>query len=188
MQQKIHNILEFLTEIEKLKSVLRHSQTSSGRQESVPEHCWRMATMAIILEKELPDVDIKKVLEMTLVHDFGEIYDGDTPAFLENPNKLEKEETAIKKLVKPLSKDVQTKIINLWKEYNECKTKESKVAKALDRLEALIQHNEADISSWLPHEYNFNLTYGKEFMDFNDLIKELRKAVDKQTKEKISKI
>ncbi len=92
MQEKILNILKFLNEVEKLKSVTRHSWTSSGRQESVPEHSWRMAVFALALEKEFPEINIQRVIELAVVHDFGEIYEGDTPAFKENPNKLEKEE------------------------------------------------------------------------------------------------
>lgn len=187
MEEKILNILKFLKEIEKLKSVTRHSWTSSGRQESVPEHSWRMAVMALALEKEFPEINIKRVIELAIVHDFGEAYEGDTPAFLENPNKLEKEEKAIKELIKSLSEDTQNKIINLWKEYNGCKTNEAKLAKALDKLEVLIQHNESDPAKWLKDEGEFNLKYGKEFTDFHHFTKAFRKIVDRQTMEKIRK-
>jgi putative hydrolase of HD superfamily len=70
MQKKIINIIKFLNEIELLKSITRHSWMSSGRQESVAEHSWRMAIMAMALENEFPDIDIKRVMEITLVHDF----------------------------------------------------------------------------------------------------------------------
>ncbi|MBW2981828.1 HD domain-containing protein [Candidatus Woesearchaeota archaeon] len=185
MSEKILNILKFLNEIEKLKSVTRHSWTSSGRQESVPEHSWRMAVFAMVLEKEFPEINMQRVMELSIVHDFGEIYDGDIPAFKPDPNKLEREEKAIKKLVQSLPAETQKKIIDLWKEYNECKTPESKLVKALDKLETLIQHNSVDIPTWAKIEKEFNLTYGKEFMNFHSFIKEFRKIVDKQTSEKI---
>ena len=187
MQTKIKNILKFLKEIELLKSVTRHSWTSSGRQESVAEHSWRMAVFAMALEEEFPDFNMKKVIEMTLIHDLGEAHDGDHPAFKKQPkNKLEIEEKSVKKIIEPLSERLQLKIFNLWKEYNECKTDEARLAKALDKLEVLIQHNEADISTWDPEEYEFSLIYGLKYMDFNNFIKEFRQIVDKQTKEKIS--
>jgi putative hydrolase of HD superfamily len=185
MSEKILNILKFLNEVEKLKSVTRHSWTSSGRQESVPEHSWRMAVFAMVLEKEFPEINMQRVMELSIVHDFGEIYDGDIPAFKENPNKLEKEEKAIKKLVESLHIDTQNKIISLWKEYNECKTNEAKLAKALDKLEVLIQHNEADKITLTHKEPEFNLRYGQEFMNFHSFIKKFREIVDKQTMEKV---
>jgi len=185
MKEKALKILKFLNEVEKLKSVTRHSWTSSGRQESVPEHSWRMAVFALVLEKEFPEINIQRVIELSIIHDFGEIYDGDTPAFKSDPNKLEKEEKAIKKLVESLDSDVQNKIISLWKEYNECKTNEAKLAKALDKLEVLMQHNEADKVNLTHKEWEFNLIYGKEFTDFHSFIKEFRKIIDKQTIEKV---
>jgi putative hydrolase of HD superfamily len=188
MTEKILNILKFLNEVEKLKSVTRHMWTSSGRQESVPEHSWRMAVFAMVLEKEFPKINMQRVIELSIVHDFGEIYDGDTAAFLKNPNKLEKEEKAIKKLVESLHIDTQNKIIGLWKEYNECKTDEAKLVKALDKLEVLIQCNKADIPKWAQVEKEFNLTYGKEFMNFSAFIKKFREIVDKQTIEKVKSI
>ncbi len=186
MEKRALNILKFLNELERLKSVTRHSWTSSGRQESVAEHSWRMVVMAMVLEDEFPKVNIGRVIEMVAVHDFGEIYDGDTPAFTSDPNKLEREKAAIKKLVSSLNFDLQQKIIGLWDEYNKCETQEAKLAKALDKLEVLIQHNEADLSTWIPHEYEFNLIYGKEFTEFDEFIKIFRKLVDSQTKLKIS--
>lgn len=185
MEEKILNILKFLNEVEKLKSVTRHSWTTSGRQESVPEHSWRLAVFAMILEKEFPKMNMQKVLELSIVHDFGEIYDGDIPAFKPDPNKIKREEKNIKRLVRSLSAENQNKIINLWKEYNACKTPEARLVKALDKLETLIQHNSSDIPTWAKIEKEFNLTYGKKFMDFHSFIKEFRKIVDKQTLEKI---
>jgi len=185
MSEKILNILKFLNEVEKLKSVTRHMWTSSGRQESVPEHSWRLAVFAMVIEKEFPEIDMHKVIELVIIHDIGEIYEGDTPAFKENPNKLEKEEKAIIKLVSSLSAETQEKIIGLWKEYNECRTNEAKLAKALDKLEVLIQGNKADIPAWAKIEKDFILNYGRKFTDFHSFIKEFRKIVDKQTMEKI---
>lgn len=186
MEEKIKNILTFLKDIELLKSVTRHSWTSSGRHESVAEHSWRMAIMAMAFEKEFPNINISKVIEMVLIHDWGEIYDGDTPAFEKQPeNKLELEEKAVRKLVQPLDKEHQEKFINLWKEYNACETQEAKLAKALDKLEVIMQHNEADLSTWIPIEYEFNLNCAREYMEFNEFIKAFRAVLDEQTRKKI---
>jgi putative hydrolase of HD superfamily len=186
MENKIDSILKFLKEIELLKTVTRHSWTSSGRQESVAEHSWRMAILSFILEEEFPDLDMKRIIEMILIHDIGEAYDGDYPAFRDQPkNKLEMEKKAVKKIISNLPNNLQNKIMGLWTEYNECKTQEARLAKALDKIEVLIQHNEADIKTWEPEEYEANITHGKEYMNFNDFIKKFRERVDKQTIEKI---
>lgn len=186
MQKKIINIIKFLNEIELLKSITRHSWMSSGRQESVAEHSWRMAIMAMALENEFPDIDIKRVMEITLVHDFWEAYEWDNPAFIDQPlDKLVIEKNAVKRLTTSLSIDLQEKIMSLWNEYNEGKTLESKLAKALDKLEALIQHNEANISTWEPKELEYNLIYGMKYMEFSEFIKSFREIVDNQIREKI---
>jgi putative hydrolase of HD superfamily len=187
MEDKIKSFICFLNDIERLKSTTRHSWTSTGRHESVPEHSWRMAVMAMIVKDEFPKVDIAKVIEICLIHDFGEVYDGDVPGFEKKEGYEKKEEIAVKKVVKPLANKTQNKIVNLWKEFEDCKTPEAQLAKALDKLEVLIQHNEADISTWLSLEYDLNLTYGQEFCQYNDFIKLFRKIVDEMTKEKISK-
>ncbi len=186
MEQKIKNFIYFLNDIEKLKSATRHSWTSAGRQESVPEHSWRMAVMAMIIADEFPKVNINKVIEMCLVHDFGEVYDGDIPDFKKTKKHEKREKIAIQKVVKPLPDKTQNKIVNLWKEFEDCNTPEAQLAKALDKLEALIQHNEADISTWLPLEYDLNQTYGQECCQYNNFIKLFRKIVKEMTKEKIS--
>ena len=66
-------------------------------------------------------------------------------------------------------------------------TKEAKLYKALDKLEALISHNESDINSWLPLEYDLQFTYGQENMKFSPYLKELRAAVDDWSREKIER-
>lgn len=187
MQQKILNILKFLKDVELLKSVIRHSWTSSGRQESVAEHSWRLAVMAIVLEEEFRQVDIKKVIEMVIVHDFGEVYEGDFPTFQKQPsNKAKIEERAVRKLVEPLAPNVQNKIIKLSNEFHEYKTLEAKLARALDGLEVLIQHNEADLSTWVSKEYTYNLTCSRKYMGFHKFIKKFREIIDKQTREKVA--
>ena len=187
MDEKIQNILTFLHDLELLKSVTRHSWLSSGRQESVPEHSWRMALMAIVLEDEFPGLDTRKVIEMCLIHDLGEVYDGDTPAFRKLPDEKIGEERAVNRIVKPLLPDLQEKIAGLWKEYEKAETLEAKLVKALDKMEVIIQHNEADISTWIPEEYDFQLTYGKKLTDYHPFMKRFREIVDKVTTEKIAR-
>ena len=67
------------------------------------------------------------------------------------------------------------------------KTREAKLYKALDKLEALISHNESDIKTWLPLEYDLQFTYGQENMQFSEYLKELRAQIDDWSREKIEK-
>ena len=184
MEEKAKKILEFLSLIEPLKSVTRHSWCSDGRHESVAEHAWRMAVMAVLIQDEFPDVDIKKVLEMCLLHDLGEI-NGDIPAFKKGLEDDNSEFEDLKNLVRGLPVWLEEKIISLQKEFDACVTPEAKLANALDKLEALIQHNDADISTWNDIEYELNLTYGHDQTNYHPFLKNLRKLVKQKTINKI---
>ena len=179
--------IEFLNVIEKLKCNTRHSWTSSGRQESVAEHSWRLAVMAMLCADEYPDLDINKVIKMCLIHDFGEAITGDIPAFLKSQNDEAEEELAIEKISSLLPINIRDEIKCLFSEMKEMRTDEAKLYKALDNIEALISHNEADISTWLPREYEENLTYGQKNSDWSSWTRELREVVKRDSIEKIRK-
>lgn len=184
MEEKAGKLLDFLSAIEPLKYVTRHSWCSNGRQESVAEHSWRMAIMAVLLEEEFPEIDMKKVLEMCLLHDLGET-GGDIPAFEKKEDDDSHEFTQLKKLTQILPLDLGTKIISLQKEFSTCETPEAKLANALDKLEALIQHNDSDIATWANLEYELNLTYGQDQTDYHPFLKILRQLVKRATFNKI---
>lgn len=73
----------------------------------------------------------------------------------------------------------------LLEEMLELQTEEAKLYKALDKMEAVIQHNEADIASWLPLEYDLQLTYGAKEVEFSPYLLKLKECIDKWTKDKI---
>ena len=140
--------------------------------------------MSILLEDDFPELDMKRVTEMCLIHDLGEI-DGDIPAFKKTDDHDNHEISQLKKLTQNLSSNLATKIISLHNEFNECETPEAKLANALDKLEALIQHNDADISTWQDFEYDLNLTYGQDYTDSHPFLKILRQFVQRTTINKI---
>lgn len=177
--------IDFLNKIEKLKCNTRHSWTSSGRQESVAEHSWRLAVMAMLCADEYPELDINKVIKMCLIHDFGEAITGDIPAFLKTAQDELDEDVAVTKLLSVLPTDTQTELQSLFDEMNERETPEAKLFKALDNLEALVSHNEADISTWLPREYEENLTYGQKNCEWSDWVKVLKAEIKKDSIKKI---
>ena len=53
---EIRRLLDFLKTAEQLKCNTRHSYTSSGRLESVAEHSWRLALMAMLVLSIIPIV------------------------------------------------------------------------------------------------------------------------------------
>ncbi len=177
--------IEFLSLAEKLKCNTRHSVTTSGRDESVAEHCWRLALMAMLLEGEFPDLNMEKVIKMCLIHDLGEAVTGDIPTFLKTEDNEKTEETAVAGLTKSLPQRECVAFNELFTEMNELKTGEAKLYKALDKCEALLQHNEADISSWLPLEYELQITYGQKEADEFTFMRKLRDELELDSRKKI---
>ncbi len=177
--------IDFLNKIEKLKCNTRHSWTSNGRQESVAEHSWRLAVMAMLCADEYPDLDMNKVIKMCLIHDFGEAITGDIPAFLKTAQNEKEEDMAVITLLSDLPADFQAELQSLFDEMNARETPEAKLCKALDNLETLISHNEADISTWLPREYEENLTYGQQNCEWSEWTKKLKAEIKEDSIKKI---
>ena len=177
--------IDFLNKIEKLKCNTRHSWTSSGRQESVAEHSWRLAVMAMLCADEYPDLDMNKVIKMCLIHDFGEAITGDIPAFLKTAQNESEEDRAVEKLLSELPTNFHHELQALFDEMNARETQEAKLFKSLDNLEALISHNEADLSTWLPREYEENLTYGQTNCEWSQWTKGLRGEIKRDSIKKI---
>ena len=84
--------LEILHTAEKLKDTTRHCTTSGRRTESVAEHSWRLALMAILLRGEFPEADINKLTAMCIIHDLGECFTGDIPTFSKTDKDRETED------------------------------------------------------------------------------------------------
>ncbi len=183
----IRQYIQFLNTIEKLKCNTRHSWTSSGRRESVAEHSWRLSVMAMLCADEYPEIDINKVIKMGLVHDFGEAVTGDIPAFLKTDEDEKKEEKAIESLLRALPEAQKTELSELFSEMSALKTDEAKLFKALDNLEAVLSHNEADISTWIEREYEENLTYGTQNCEWSQWTKSFREELKQDSERKIAK-
>lgn len=177
---------DFIHVAENLKNNTRHSVTSSGRAESVAEHSWRISLMALLLEDEIAGADFNKIIRMCILHDLGEAITGDIPSFLKTEVDSVHENKMVFRLMETLPQPQRDKFISLFEEMLALETKEAKIFKALDKLEAVIQHNEAPISSWLPLEYELNQTYGKDEAERSDpFLLRLRLEAIEHTKKKI---
>lgn len=178
-------LLETLAVAERLKDTTRHCYTAKGRHESVAEHSWMMTLMAFFMRDEFPDVDMDKVTRMCIIHDLGECFTGDIPTFEKSRENEQTEDALLEKWVKSLPAGYAEEMLALYAEMNARQTPEAKVYKAIDGLEALIQHNISDLSTWIPKEYELNLTYADDKVAFSEYLTALREEIRKDTIEKL---
>jgi putative hydrolase of HD superfamily len=123
---------------------------------------------------------------MLLVHDLGEAMDGDVSAKFERASqeeKLRREEAALKELLISLDPPARGEIVELWEEYNRAETEEARMAKALDKLETIIQHNQG--KNPREFDYEFNLGYGAGLSENHPLLASIRSVVDRMTRERM---
>jgi putative hydrolase of HD superfamily len=191
MKQKIDTILKVLSLAERLKFELRHSYTSSGRQESVAEHTWRMSLMAVLIEPLLTkQVDTARLLKMIIVHDLVEAEARDISALevLRNPEirikKAADEKRAIENLRASLIETNGNEIYDLFYEFEHKETYEAKVANALDKLEVQLQHNHADFSTWEEIEYKMSFMMDKH-VAFDETLTELKNQIEREAEQKM---
>ena len=186
MSMNVREDLDIIHIAESLKDTPRHCTTSHGRTESVAEHSWRISLMALLLRNEFPDVDINKVVNMCLIHDLGECFTGDIPTFIKTDSERETEDSLLQKWVNSMPTEVSNDLTALLSEMEAQKTAEAKIYKALDKLEALIQHNESPLNTWSENEFELNKTYAFDAVTFSEWLTELRKAILEDTIEKIT--
>ena len=183
---EIRALLDALHVAERLKDTPRHCYTSGGRRESVAEHSWRIALMAYFIRDEFPEADMDKVIRMCLIHDLGECFTGDIPTFRKTQSDEDTEERLLYGWVASLPEPYRAEMRALYDEMAARETLEAKIFKAMDSLEAVVQHNESDIATWEPHEYDLNLNYAWDKVAFSDYLTALRGAIREDTERKIS--
>ena len=181
-------LLEAMAVAVRLKDTTRHCYTEKGRHESVAEHCWMAALMAFFLQDEFPEADMDKVIRMCLIHDLGEAFTGDIPTFEKTEENERTEEQLLREWVAALPKVCRDEMTALYDEMERRETLESRIYKAIDNLEAVIQHNFSDLSTWIPREYELNKTYGDDKVAFSPYLTALREEVRQDTLRKIGEI
>ncbi len=180
-------LLSILNVAARLKTSPRHCWTLPDRRESVADHSWRLALTAMLLsgEAEFAACDMNRVVRMCLIHDLGEAFTGDIPTFVKTKGDGAKEDALLADWVAGFPEPQRGEWQALLEEMDALQTPEAKLYKSLDRLEALIAHNESDLSTWLPLEYDLQFTYGKEQMDASPTLARIRAAVDDWSRRKI---
>ncbi|KGR86162.1 HD domain-containing protein [Lysinibacillus odysseyi] len=187
----MEKILELMKLGQRLKEELRHSWLPTGRRESVAEHTWSVALMAIALEPYLSkEVKMERLLKMVVIHDLVEAYAKDVPLFYTIDDqearavKYENESKAIKQIRDLLGGNGGQELYDIWMEFEQKETYEARIVYALDKLEAQIQQNEADIRTWLPIEHEMVFMLG-QYTAFDPALDELRKQVEAEGEKKL---
>ncbi|MDI6697027.1 MAG: HD domain-containing protein [Anaerolineales bacterium] len=127
-----------------LKQLYRQGWLRRGvprqRCESVAEHTFGAAMLALWLAQTYrQDLDLCKVVQLALVHDFGEVYAGDIiPADgISEQEKSQHEAESVRQVFSKLMGG-QT-WIELWQEFEEGMTNEARFVRQIDRLEMGLQ-------------------------------------------------
>jgi len=177
----VDGVLKFLRSAERLKGTFRSAWTSTGERESVAAHTWRLCLMALLLADQFPEVDLVRLIRILIVHDLGEALHGDIPAPRQDPsaNKADQERRDLLELLTPLPERQREAITALWDEYDAATTPEARLAKGLDRLETIMQHNEGRNPG--DFDYLFNLEYGRSFTTADSRLATLRAVLDAET-------
>ena len=154
--RRLDEQMAFVIELGKLKSVLRQTVLAGiGRQENSAEHSWHLATMAMALADHAPaGTDLARVIGMVLLHDIVEIDAGDLFLYAD-PSAQERQEIAERaaadRIFAILPADQATTMRQLWDEFNERRTAEAKFARALDRLQPMLENFAVGGGTWQRH-------------------------------------
>lgn len=194
MTKEFEKIIEFLHFARKLKHELRHSWGADGRRESVAEHSWRIALMAMMLSPHLKKkIDIEKTLKMLIIHDIIEAESGDVLAQdyqyskTATKDKENKEKQAIEHIKRQLNSKTGVEIYDLWNEFEKRKTYEAKVAVAMDKMEIRLQHVEDPVDTWSDQERPRALFAADKYCDFDETTRDFNELIKKEAKEKLKK-
>jgi len=177
----LHGTLDFLRAAEALKHTTRVAWTSTGEQENVASHTWRLCLMALVLAPRFPGIDVGKLLRICIVHDLGEAIGGDISAKLQvnMPNKAEQERRDLLQLCEPLPAHTRDEIVALWDEYEQAASPEARIAKGLDKLETILQHNQGAMPE--DFDFRFNLEYGAKYTTDDPILRTIRAVLDEET-------
>ena len=155
MDERLKRQLDFALEIDKEKNILRQTHLSEhGRRENDAEHAWHMAIMAYLFrEHSNESVDIAKVMLMCLIHDIVEIDAGDTYAYDEEGLKTQREREcqAADRIYALLPEDQQSKLREIWEEFEAGETPEAKFAHTMDNLQPAMLNVVNNGVSWKEH-------------------------------------
>ena len=161
----LNQTVEFIKEIEKLKSVTRFNRTLDGRFENSAEHSWQGAIAAMVLQDYYPEkLNMEKVISMLLIHDLGEIYAGDTWVF-DDKKKVHSHDRELESIKKTMSILPEEKYLNMKK---SCLSTlpffkfQPRFARVIDALVPLINHLEVSECNYNPDNISSDMVLEKK--------------------------
>lgn len=158
--------ISFIKEIDKIKYIQRKTKLfNSNRPENDAEHSWHLAMMAIVLAEHADTpVDVLKVVKMVLIHDIVEIDAGDTFIYdnEKNHSNTDNERIAAQRIFGLLPQEQANELIAIWEEFEAGVSNEAKFAKAMDRLEPLLQNTSNNGGTWQEFDVDYNKVYEKK--------------------------
>lgn len=165
MEKRLIDQIKFIVEVDKAKEIMRRTYvTSSERFENDAEHSWHLALMAPLLKEYIKeDVNIERVINMVIIHDLVEIDAGDTFCYDKEGNltKREREVKAADRIFNILPKDQAKIIYDLWNEFEEMKTIESKYAACLDRIQPILNNIATGGRAWKENNTTKSMVLGR---------------------------
>jgi putative hydrolase of HD superfamily len=178
---ELAGMLTFLRRAEALKMTTRTSWTSDGAPETVASHTWRLCLMAMVFAPYVPGIDLGKLLRICVVHDLGEAIGGDISAVLQAgaPSKAEQERADLLELTTELPATLRDELVALWDEYEGATSPEARLAKGLDKLETILQHNQGAMPDGF--DFRFNLGYGTRYTADEPVLQQVRAVLDADT-------
>ncbi len=168
LSPRSEKLFDFLVLADRMKHIERRNYVGgSERRENDAEHCFHMGLCLLLLHREMGneiDVDLGRALALVLAHDLVEIYAGDTFAYdaAAVAGQTVREEEAARRLFgDELPADTGTYFMKLWREFEEKRTPESRLANACDRLQAFLQNLIADGRPWRENGVTKERTYSR---------------------------
>jgi putative hydrolases of HD superfamily len=192
MKMNSAELIRFYKEAENLKNILRHSYTSAGRHESVAEHSWMLCLLALAVAEQVSfEVDMLRLLKMLIVHDLPEAVTGDIPVFDKQAiaaQAHENETRAMAQLTASLPDGFRQEFVDLFEEFEARQSNEAKLANALDKAEAFLQHNLADLDTWTEQDFTYqtNLQHPtRKKLEIDPFMVALRNQIDLDTMKRL---
>jgi hypothetical protein len=97
-----------------------------------------------------------------------------------NPRSISVQERRdLLQLTTPLPSSVRDEIVALWDEYEQAASLEARIAKGLDKLETILQHNQGAMPD--DFDFRFNLEYGAKYTNDDPVLRTIRTVLDEET-------
>ncbi len=152
MDEKLIKDINFIVEIDKMKSIYRRTQViNEKKREDDAQHSWHIAIMAMVLHEYCDEeIDLLKTIKMLLIHDLVEIYAGDTFCYdkIANGDKKDREKIAAEKIFGLLEEDKGEEFKALWEEFEAMETPEAKFSASMDRLQPMLNNYNNGGGTW----------------------------------------